>query len=190
MEKCCSSFVRTKIPHELMPELCLAWGVSGPVGPGFLLQGEDNGATAGDHSTRLSVLQDLPPEFLYGRTTCMVWLQDSAALTASALQNQRAHGLLLSCQTRASWDLQEWVFQELTDLPLAFSLQETASLPTERCCAGEPSPVCDPIIIHRCEDDLLKYSLFGLTELPETATAYLALDFTEVEELCKGCSFL
>lgn len=36
-----------------------------------------------------------------------------------------------------------------------------------------------PIIIHRCEDDFVKHSLFGLTQLPETVTAYLALDFKE-----------
>lgn len=59
MEKGCSSFVQAKIPHELMPELCLAWG--GPVGSGFLLQGEDTGATAGDHSTRRAVRPSGPP---------------------------------------------------------------------------------------------------------------------------------
>lgn len=70
------------------------------------------------------------------------------------------------------------------DLPLALSLQETASLPAERHCAGEPSPICVPTIIHRCEDDFLKDSLFGLTQLPETATAYLALDFAEQWKNC------
>lgn len=70
------------------------------------------------------------------------------------------------------------------DLLLALSLQETASLPAERHCAGEPSPICVPTIIHRCEDDFLKDSLFGLTQLPETATAYLALDFSEQWKNC------
>lgn len=137
---------------------------------------------------RVSALQWLPPEFLHGATPRV-----SRALkihSASAPPIQRAHGHLLSCQTRASWDLQEWVFQELTDLPLALSLQETPSLPAERRCAGEPSPICVPIIIHRCEDDFLKHSLFGLTQLPETATAFLALDFRAVDELCKGYAFL
>lgn len=51
--------------------------------------------------------------------------------SSSAWPTQRAHGLFLSCQTRASWDHQGWVFQELTHLPLALSLQETASIPAE-----------------------------------------------------------
>lgn len=66
----------------------------------------------------------------------------------------------------------------MRDLPLALALQETASVPTEKHYAGEPSLICLPII-HTCEDDFLKHSLFGLRQLLWTTTVNPDLSFTE-----------
>ena len=71
------------------------------------------------------------------------------------------------------------------DLPLAVALQETASLPTEGHYAGEPSPIC-LIIIHTCEDDFLKHSLFGLMQLPCTITVNLALVLQSSGRIVQG----
>jgi len=80
---------------------------------------------------------------------------------------------------------------EAAHLLCALALQETASLPSGRHHAREPSPICLPIIIHTCEDDFLKHSFFGLAQLPWTTAVNLALAFTEqLKELWEGCVFL
>lgn len=141
---------------------------------------------------RVSVLQWVPPEFLYGRATCTVQLQDSAELCKSTQHQPYQPRGLMASSSPAKPKQSPRTGLPGVDGPPACSLT-----------AGNCRPPCRETLCWRAVPNLCSnyYSQMwgwfskGLIVWPNTAardnhSISCSGFFRAVEELCKGCVFL